>query len=73
MKEVDEEDDLIQEAAEQFEYADGIYGFKEGVKWQKKRSYNKKKVDTLLNKLLKDNMCSYTGDELIEQFKKKQL
>lgn len=38
MKEVDKKDNLIQEAAEQFEYTNGIYGFKEGVKWQKKRS-----------------------------------
>lgn len=30
----------IEQAADQFEYTNGIYGFKEGVKWQAKRSYS---------------------------------
>jgi len=30
----------IEEAADQFEFTNGIYGFKEGVKWQEKRSYS---------------------------------
>jgi hypothetical protein len=39
--------------------------FINGAKWQEER------VDELLNTLLNNNMCSVTGDELIEQFKKK--
>jgi hypothetical protein len=30
----------IEQAADQFEFTNGIYGFKEGVKWQSKRSYS---------------------------------
>jgi hypothetical protein len=30
----------INEAAEEYEYTDGIYGFKAGVKWQQQRSYS---------------------------------
>ena len=30
----------IEEAADQFEFTNGIYGFKEGVKWQAERSYS---------------------------------
>ena len=30
----------LEEAADQFEYTNGIYGFKEGVKWQAKKMYN---------------------------------
>jgi hypothetical protein len=30
----------IEEAADEFEFTNGIYGFKEGVKWQEKRSYS---------------------------------
>jgi hypothetical protein len=30
----------IEDAADQFEFTNGIYGFKEGVKWQAKRSYS---------------------------------
>ena len=40
-------------------------GVQFGAKWQEER------VDELLNTLLNNNMCSVTGDELIEQFKKK--
>ena len=31
--------DKINEVAEQFEFTNGIYGFKEGVKWQQEISY----------------------------------
>ena len=30
----------LEEAAEQFEYTDGVYGFKQGVKWQQEQDQN---------------------------------
>ena len=30
----------IEEAADQFEFTNGIYGFKEGAKWQAERMYS---------------------------------
>jgi hypothetical protein len=32
--------ETLEEAADQFEFTNGIYGFKEGVKWHAKRSYS---------------------------------
>jgi hypothetical protein len=32
--------ETLEEVAEQFEYTNGIYGFKQGVKWQQERSYS---------------------------------
>ncbi len=32
--------ETLEEAAEQFEYTDGIYGFKEGAKWMAERMYS---------------------------------
>jgi hypothetical protein len=39
----------INEAAEEYEYTDGIYGFKAGVKWQQERSYSDEEVKPLLD------------------------
>ncbi len=33
-------EESLEEAAEQFEYTNGIYGFKQGAKWQQERSYS---------------------------------
>jgi hypothetical protein len=38
---------------------------------QQERMYSEEEVYKLLDILLKNNMCSVAGDELIEQFKKK--
>jgi len=35
-----ENKETLEEAAEQFEYTNGIYGFKEGAKWQAERMYS---------------------------------
>ena len=35
------------------------------------KNYSESEVFCLLDRLLENNMCSVTGDELIEQFKKK--
>jgi hypothetical protein len=71
----------LEEAAEQFEYTDGIYGFKQGAKWQAERMYSEEEVYSLLEQSMKD--CHlweleehYSGDyknlkEWFEQFKKK--
>ena len=32
--------ETLEEAAEQFEYTDGVYGFKQGVKWQQEQNQN---------------------------------
>ena len=32
--------ETLEEAAEQFEYTNGIYGFKQGAKWQAERMYS---------------------------------
>jgi len=34
----------LEEAAEQFEYTDGIYGFKQGAKWQAERMYSEEEM-----------------------------
>ena len=41
--------ETIEEAAEQFEYTDGIYGFKQGVKWQQERSYSVEDLECAWN------------------------
>jgi heme-degrading monooxygenase HmoA len=40
--------ETLEEVAEQFKYADGIYGFKQGAKWQQERSYSEEEVYNLL-------------------------
>ena len=32
--------ETLEEVAEQFEYTDGVYGFKQGVKWQQEQDQN---------------------------------
>ena len=46
-----------------------FYPAKEMEKQQ--QGYSEEKVDELLDKLLKYNMCSFAGDELINKFKNK--
>jgi len=36
-------DEEIEDNSEHFEYTDGVYGFKEGVKWLKKQILNQNK------------------------------
>jgi hypothetical protein len=51
-------------------YGDEL-GFIAGAEWQEKRMYSEEEVNELLNTLLSNNMCSHSGDALIEQFKKR--
>ena len=59
--------ETLEEAAEAFEYTDGIYGFKAGAKWQAERMYSEEEVYNLL--------CQFPNEEELnnwfEQNKKK--
>ena len=63
----------LEKVAEQFEYTDGIYGFKQGVKWQKERmfelveEYNQMIIDSNVHEDHKEKSFK----EWFEQFKKK--
>ena len=76
--------ETIEEAAEQFEYTNGIYGFKEGVKWQAKRMYSEEdmlfayKQGARLALLSQSELALQKGkfptpSEWINQFKKNKL
>lgn len=43
--------ETLEEASEQFEYTNGIYGFKQGAKWQQEKSYSEEEVLHLLDSL----------------------
>ena len=64
---------LIEEIAEQFEYTNGKYGFKEGVKWQEKRSYSEEEVIAFGEFIFKHSLLTHTKGvkSLFEQFKNK--
>jgi hypothetical protein len=48
--------ETLKQAAEQFEYTDGIYGFKQGAKWQAERMYSEEDVMNALHSVeLKHN------------------
>jgi hypothetical protein len=59
----------------ELDYSEFDYtSFKLGAKWQQeqdKKMYSEEEVDKLLDTLLKNNMCSVAGDELIKEFKNK--
>lgn len=63
----------LEEAADQFEYTNGIYGFKEGVKWQAERMYSEEEVFSILDKVFHMHASNHRKDakEWFEQFKKK--
>ena len=63
----------IEEAAEQFEYTNGIYGFKEGVKWQAEKMYTEEEVKQIIEATLIEYSDFVLADipEWFEQFKKK--
>jgi hypothetical protein len=59
--------ETIEEAAEQFEYTNGIYGFKQGVKWQAKRMYS----EDDMREAFEWGFAHITFEEWIKQFKNK--
>ena len=44
----EKQETTLEEKAEEYEYTDGIYGFKAGAKWQAKRMYSEEEVYNLL-------------------------
>ena len=65
--------ETLEEVAEQFEYTNGIYGFKKGVKWQAERSYSEEEVHSILNSFKSLISSGYNKPyfDWFEQFKKK--
>jgi hypothetical protein len=63
----------LEETAEQFEYTDGIYGFKQGAKWQAERMYSEEidLINWLQQSLTAKKFYSTDAEDLLEQFKKK--
>ena len=70
----------LEEAAEQFEYTDGIYGFKEGAKWQmdkQERMYSEEDLKEAYKSCYTPFSFDRIGDldedfkKWFEQFKKK--
>lgn len=63
----------LEKVAEQFEYTDGIYGFKQGAKWQQERmfelveEYNQMIIDSNVHEDHKEKSFK----EWFKQFKKK--
>jgi hypothetical protein len=44
----EKQETTLEEKAEEYEYTDGIYGFKAGAKWQAERMYSEDEVRKLL-------------------------
>lgn len=72
-------EETLEEAAEKFEYTDGIYGFKQGAKWQAKRMYSEEEIkEAYWNRTDDIDVDGYWISDpekdlemLIQQFKKK--
>jgi hypothetical protein len=68
--------ETVEEAAEQFEYTDGVYGFKQGAKWQQERSYSEEEVIKLVSdwnyyQSYDDTKTRVKFKDWFEQFKNK--
>jgi hypothetical protein len=70
--------ETLEEAAEQFEYTDGIYGFKQGAKWMAERMYSEEDIKSFGEFCADyDYRCfgKHTQEEMLkiwfEQFKKR--
>ena len=68
----------IDEKAEEFEYTNGTYGFKEGAKWQAERMYSEEEVGEILYNAFGEYGKHYDImldgaliNKLFEQFKNK--
>ena len=61
--------ETIEEAAEQFEYTNGTYGFKQGAKWQAQRMYSEEDLREAYKHGRIWDMTSF--EEWLEQFKNK--
>ena len=64
--------ETIEEVAQQFEYTNGVYGFKQGAKWQQERSYSEDDLEEAFKSGFVNcyNNNNLTFGEWFEQFKK---
>jgi hypothetical protein len=69
----EKQETTLEEKAEEYEYTDGIYGFKAGAKWQAKRMYTEEEVKQIIEATLIEYSDFVLADipEWYEQFKKK--
>jgi hypothetical protein len=69
-----ENKEILEEVAEQFEYTNGIYGFKQGAKWQQEQDKNKYSEEEVIQLLIKFNQEIQEVENVrgwFEEFKKK--
>jgi hypothetical protein len=66
-------ENTLEEKAEEYEYTDGIYGFKAGAKWQQERMYSEEEVKQIIEATLIEHSDFVLADipKWFEQFKKK--
>ena len=59
--------ETLEEVAELFEYTNGIYGFKKGVKWQQERSYSEEEVNQIIKlaRQIKDNKDLFDLNDIL--------
>ena len=69
----EKQETTLEEKAEEYEYTDGIYGFKAGAKWQQERMYTEEEVKQIIEATLIEHSDFVLADipEWFEQFKKK--
>jgi len=69
----EKQETTLEEKAEEYEYTDGIYGFKAGAKWQAKRMYTEEEVKQIIEATLIEHSDFVLADipKWFEQFKKK--
>ena len=65
--------ETLEEVAQQFEYTNGVYGFKQGAKWQQENSYSEDDLEEAFKSGFTNcyNNNNLTFGEWFEQFKKK--
>ena len=65
--------ETLEEAAKEFDFATGRYAFKQGAKWEQKRSYSEEEVVKILYQFHYDLVNSNfdTKEEWFKQFKEK--
>jgi len=69
----EKQETTLEEKAEEYEYTDGIYGFKAGAKWQAKRMYTEEEVKQIIEATLIEHSDFVLADipKWFKQFKKK--
>lgn len=49
------QEDIINKKAKEFDLANGVYAFEQGVKWQIDRSYSEEEVVSFIHKFIKEH------------------